>query len=685
MPALSTNSLSRLAAAAALLCMTQASWAASPVNGASLYGSNCASCHGSATSPGIPAVLRARNAESVLGNAINGGIPQMGFLSGLSASQIADIAAYLGNSPGSLNFAATAQGASSGTQTLTVRASDTQALSNLSATVTGDFIRQGGSCSSSLNAGASCTIDVVFKPTATGARTGSLNLSHSGIASGVTVALSGTGNAAPTAPVLSLGSAALSFSDQVVSTASAAQTINVANTGNAPLNFSGLAIGGTAAADFVRGGTCAVGTPLAAGGNCSLSVQFVPTAVGSRNATLSIGSDGGSGSVALSGSAVAAPAPQAVFSASSLVFGTQTVGVTSGVQTIKLSNPGSAVLSISSLQAALPFSLSHDCGNGLAPKASCTLSITFTPAGVGAASGKLSLVSNAAGSPHEVQVSGTGALAAPKLAWAGAVSSLSFGSSTVGSAAAMQTLTLNNQGPGVATLSAINLSGADAADFMIDGGSTCTATSTLAVNASCKLVLGFVPKATGARNASLSVASNGNTPGEIALSGNGVAPPAPMLTLSTKTISFARSADASSGPTQSLTLQNTGNAVLNVSSLAVKTGSFSVAPAPSAGCKAAPFVLAAGEQCAVQITWTGTAGTETGSIEIATNAAPAQETVGLSASKASLPEASNSGGGGCTIGQGTAARDPSLLLMAFGAAVMLWRRGRKAAPAQDRA
>ncbi|HLO93816.1 MAG TPA: choice-of-anchor D domain-containing protein, partial [Burkholderiaceae bacterium] len=399
MPAPHARLPSHVALAALLLCAAQSSQAADPVAGASLYSGNCIGCHGSASAPSVPAVLRARNAESVLRNAINGGVPSMGSLGGLSASQIADIAAYLGNSPGSLSFASTAQGSTSGIQTLTVRASSSLALSSLAASVSGDFVRQGGSCGSSLAAGASCTIDVAFRPSATGERAGTLDLAHTGIASGVSVALKGTATAAPSAPVLALGSSALSFSEQVVSTTSAAQTLSVSNTGNAALRLSGLTLSGAAAADFLRDGTCAVDSSLVAGASCTVDIRFSPSAAGTRSASLAIASDGGNGSVTLSGVAVLAPAPQAAFSAAALSFGAQTVGTTSAAQTLTLSNSGTAALSISSLQASPPFALSHDCGNSLAAKASCKLSLTFSPSAEGAASDKLTLVSNASGSP----------------------------------------------------------------------------------------------------------------------------------------------------------------------------------------------------------------------------------------------------------------------------------------------
>ncbi|HLO96679.1 MAG TPA: choice-of-anchor D domain-containing protein, partial [Burkholderiaceae bacterium] len=284
-----------------------------------------------------------------------------------------------------------------------------------------------------------------------------------------------------------------------------------------------------------------------------------------------------------------------------------------------------------------------------------------------------------------VQLSGTGAQAAPNLAWSGTARSLDFGSSTVGAAAPMQTLTLSNQGPGAATLSALQLTGPAAADFLLDGSSTCTSTTTLAVASSCQLVLGFVPKAAGARAAVLSIASNGNSPGDISLNGSGVAAPAPALNLSSHSLAFTRPADGSAAPAQSLTLRNSGNATLNIKALTLKGGAFSLSTAATAACKSAPFSLAAGEQCTLQLAWSGAASGDTGTLEISSDASPAVDTVALSGSVASGTQPGNAGGGGCTIGQGTQERDPALLLMALGAVAMLARRARKASSARSQA
>ncbi|HSW04328.1 choice-of-anchor D domain-containing protein [Aquabacterium sp.] len=663
---------------ATLLAVTPLAWsAADPVRGATLYSSNCTSCHGAASAPTNPLVLNARNASSVLRNAISTNRGGMGFLSGLSEADAADIAAFLGNSPGSVSFAGTAVGSSSAAQSVTVRASSALALSTLAATVSGDFQRSGGSCGSSLAAGGSCTIDLQFVPGATGSRSGALNLVHNGLAAGVQIGLSGSGTAAA-APLLSVNAASLSFGDLVLASTSATQSITVKNSGDAALSFSSLALAGAAAADYRLSGNCAVGSPLAAGGECSVGVAFSPSALGARAATLNIASNGGNGSVSLAGQGVAQPLPAVSFAETRIDFGNQTLGSSATARSLALTNSGNAGLSLVSLQVSGPFSLiGHDCGASLAAKASCTLQIGFTPAGIGAASGTLSLVSNAAGSPHTVALAGAGVAAAPQLAWSPAVSSLAFGSGTVGAALTAQTLTLSNQGPGSATLTELRLSGAAAADFHLEGQGSCSAGTVLPAGGTCTAVLGFVPGAVGPRSASLDVVSNGNVPGSVALGGTGVAAPAPVLTLSSRSLSFVREGSTGSNPSQTLTLANGGNATLRISALTLLSANFGITAGGSGACAAAPFELAAGQQCVLTLNWSGNGSSEQASLVIASNAGAAGETITLSASQQA--SVSNQGGGGCTLGEGTASRDPVLLGMALAAAALLWRR-RRAAP-----
>lgn len=100
------------------------------------------------------------------------------------------------------------------------------------------------------------------------------------------------------------------------------------------------------------------------------------------------------------------------------------------------------------------------------------------------------------------------------------VSTLNFGSVTVGVTSPAQTVTLSNTGGAPLQLSAVTMS---SGDFVISGG-TCSATTTLAVATVCTVNVAFAPSTSGARSATLTFAHNasGGT-SSVALSGTGAA------------------------------------------------------------------------------------------------------------------------------------------------------------------
>jgi hypothetical protein len=102
----------------------------------------------------------------------------------------------LNAAPASLSFAGTDVGSSSAAQAVTVTNSGTSAASVSGVSVTGDF-SQTNNCSS-VATGSSCTVNVTFKPTASGTRTGTLTVTSNANNSPATVSLTGSGIGATT-------------------------------------------------------------------------------------------------------------------------------------------------------------------------------------------------------------------------------------------------------------------------------------------------------------------------------------------------------------------------------------------------------------------------------------------------------------------------------------------------------
>lgn len=108
----------------------------------------------------------------------------------------------------------------------------------------------------------------------------------------------------------------------------------------------------------------------------------------------------------------APPAPSAVFSPTSLSFGNQVENTASSQQPAKLSNGGTASLSISSITitGADPgdFSQTNNCGASVAAGSFCTINVTFKPGVTGPLTASISVADNAAGSPQTLGLTGTG-------------------------------------------------------------------------------------------------------------------------------------------------------------------------------------------------------------------------------------------------------------------------------------
>ena len=132
-----------------------------------------------------------------------------------------------------------------------------------------------------LPASSSCTLAIVFTPTAVGTARGIVSVATSATPLPLSIALSGVG----TSPQLTATPGSLSFGNVALgSTASLSLTLNNVST----LPVDGLAF--TATTDFSVSSNCGI-TTLSAGSACSLSVTYKPTTIGLRAGTLTIASN----------------------------------------------------------------------------------------------------------------------------------------------------------------------------------------------------------------------------------------------------------------------------------------------------------------------------------------------------------------------------------------------------------
>jgi len=198
-------------------------------------------------------------------------------------------------SPAQLSFPGELPGQTSPAQTVTITNTGSFAATSMAVTVSAQFGLSQNNCGSSLAAGATCTIGVVFQPASVGNLTGTLTVTSAAVANAATVTLSGTGEgtgAIQTTP------ATVAFGTVGVGVTSNPATVTVTNPGTGAL--TGLAVAASTGFAVVNNNCTAT---LAAGASCTLGVDFAPVGAGAQTGSLSITSStaGAAGSVSLTG------------------------------------------------------------------------------------------------------------------------------------------------------------------------------------------------------------------------------------------------------------------------------------------------------------------------------------------------------------------------------------------------
>jgi hypothetical protein len=349
-------------------------------------------------------------------------------------------------------------------------------------------------------------------------------------ANGASITLSGT--------TLAFGSTQIAVANTTTTPAS----ITLTNSGGGPLTITAIGKAGTNAAEFTATGTCVgASVTVAAGGTCTIGASFTPTGVGNRTATFTLQSNASSNpSITLTGTATASAVPSISRSVMAITYNTQTVGMTSAARPVTITNSSTTNVAITAVTATPnpEFAATGTCVGNLAPGASCTMNVTFTPSAAGNRTGSLTITSNATGSPHAVTLAGPGTTTPTGAATLDA-SAVSFPSTGAGASANPLRTTLTNTGNAPLSIFAVAIGGANAQDFKLGAGTTCVVGS-LAVNATCQVETEFKPLSAGSKTANAVIAHSAGTT-TIALGGManaatttvaGTSPAAPVPTSS---------------------------------------------------------------------------------------------------------------------------------------------------------
>jgi hypothetical protein len=462
-----------------------------------------------------------------------------------------------------------------------------------------------------LHAGNSASLSVTFAPTGGGNFTGKVTFTTNS-SSDVVLPISGTGvapgqlTANPTS--LAFGSVQVgnssSKSETLTNTGGTAVTISQGNVSGAGFSVSGLSVPVT----------------LAANQSVSFTVSFAPTTAAAASGTLAIVSDaaGSPLNIALSGTGLA-PGSLAA-NPSSASFGNVTVGNNKAVS-VAVTNTGGVAVTVSSAAASgsgfnftgptLPLTL--NAGQSIA------FSAIFAPTAAGAASGTLTINSDASNATLSVPLSGTG-LAQGQLS--PNPSSLSFGNVQVGSSKSLSE-TLTNSGGTTLTISAASASGSG---FSLSG---ITVPVTLNAGQSTSFTVLFAPTASGAASGSISITSNGSNPNlSIPLSGTGVTPG--MLAANPTSLPFG-SVQVGNSSNKSETLTNTGGSAVTLSQANVTGAGFSVSGLTL------PATLSSNQSVTFTVTFAPTsAGSASGTVSIVSDASNPSLSIALSGTGTAL-------------------------------------------------
>ncbi len=392
------------------------------------------------------------------------------------------------------------------------------------------------------NQGSSVTFTAQFAPATAGSVTGSVTFTSNGSNSPTSLALAGTGVAQVVQ--LTVSPTSSNFGNVLVG-ASSTQTATLTNTGNVDVGVSGASVTG---AGFSISGLTTPQT-LVANQSVTFVVQFAPSAAGSVTGSVSISSAAPTVTVALSGTGALG---QLTLTSSSIDFGDVVVGNTK-TQVVTITNTGNGDLTVTSVSVlGAGFSLTGlTLPLPLAPNQSSSFTVQFTPVSPGSVTGSVTVVDSNAS--HTISLKGNAKMQSALLTLS--PTTIDFGNVAV-STSATQTATLTNTGNVNVAVNAASVTGA--------GFSASLVAQTLTPGQSVTFNVVFAPTSVGGVTGSAAVTSGAPTV-TVALSGTGAIG---TLTPNPSSINFGNVVVGNS-PTQSVTLTNTGNASLTVTSSSV--------------------------------------------------------------------------------------------------------------------
>ncbi len=541
-----------------------------------------------------------------------------------------------------------------------------------------DFVLSSqGTCSSefgnpanALAPATSCGFIVSFTPSTAGAESATLALTDSAGTQSMT--LSGTGAAAQ--PAVTLSPAQLTFDLQPVGTTSSQNNYTYfANHGTTAITLQSSAItSGSSDFSIPPGYNQCNGASVQSGSECSVYVDFTPSAAGYRTGLLTFTDQNNSTyTVQLTGYAPAA-VTSATLSTQALDFLPQPINAVAGngeqlYQQVTLTNTGNVLLTVGTLTgtdvvvgstatgdfSTLYSGLNYDhcSGQVVQPNGTCTVEVSFTPSTIGAKSGSITFpvtFFNSTTGSFTATLSGQGINAQDSVSLV--PNTLTFLNQVAAHplvAGASQMIYLTNTSNLAITVG--NLTGTDTiigtsatGDFVVanstlfgvnvPGSDSCSGV-TIPPNSNCFVTVFFAPSTLGAKTGSIIFPitySDGTKGSYIApLSGNGIAV-VNTLNVTPASVQYQpQVVGTADGTFQTITVMNTGNIPVTFGQSTVNSANFTTT---YDGCSNTS--MPAHSTCPLYVAFTpqssATPGTLTGTLTIADSATGNPHSVSLS-------------------------------------------------------
>ena len=283
--------------------------------------------------------------------------------------------------------------------------------------------------------------------------------------------------------------------------------------------------------------------------------------------------------------------PTLTLSPTAVNFGRQAFGTSSGNTPITVTNTGTTTITFSSIAVTganiSSFPESTNCSASLTAGATCKVFVAFAPSASGTFSAAVTVTSNAAGSPQNIALSGTGI---PPVAVN--PGSILFGNVVTGTSK-LATIKVTNQM--TVALTGISIVGSGAPFTQ-----TNNCGSSLAANAQCSIIVTFAPTVAGAQSGTITMTdSAANSPQVVSVKGTGVLP----VSLMPGSLAFGQVAVGTSSAAKMVTVTNNEKVAITISSILL-TGSKPGDYSQTNTCGAS---LAAGAKCTISVIFTPTA------------------------------------------------------------------------------